>query len=197
MFGSLLTQIANELKLKCIARCQRRLNSVSKIGLFIMSKPRLLDIGCGAGGAASGYAEDFDVTGLDIVFQPRYPFRFLQADMLTYPLDGYDAYHLSATCQGFSLASRFHSGTQAKYPNLLPAMRARLQRTGKPYVIENVAGAPLIKALMLCGTMFGLNVVRHRYFESNVFIFQPDHFPHTRRTGKPGTIPQNGEYWCV
>lgn len=166
-----------------------------------MDKPVLLDLCCCAGGAARGYHDaGFEVIGVDIAPQPNYPYRFLQADGLDY-LDSADlsqvsAIHVSAPCQGFSLASHFH-GVQGNYPNLIPLFRSRLRDLNKPYVIENVAGAPLEKSIMLCGTMFGLNVVRHRYFETNILILQPHHVKHTRRTGKPGAIPAENEYWCV
>jgi DNA (cytosine-5)-methyltransferase 1 len=162
-----------------------------------MNKPRLLDLCCCAGGAAVGYARaGFEVVGVDLEPQPDYPYEFIRADALTFPLDGFDAYHASPTCKGFSVAANFHH-SQDRHPNLIPAIRVRLAATGKPYIIENVAGAPLIKCLMLCGVMFGLNVVRHRYFESNVSLRQPKHPKHTRRTGKPGAIPAPDEYWCV
>jgi hypothetical protein len=163
-----------------------------------MDKPRLLDLFCGAGGITKGFQQaGFYVVGVDINPQPHYcGDEFIQADALTINLDGYDAYTASPPCQGFSFASHFHS-IQANYPNLIPATRARLQTTGKPYVIENVSGAPLRKAIMLCGSMFGLNVTRHRYFETNVLLFQPEHLPHPKKTGKPGAIPRNGEYWCI
>jgi DNA (cytosine-5)-methyltransferase 1 len=162
-----------------------------------MSKPRLLDLCCCAGGAAVGYARaGFEVVGVDIEPQPDYPFRFIQADALTFPLVGFDAYHASPPCKGFSVAANFHH-SHSRHPNLIPALRARLAATGKPYIIENVAGAPLRKCLMLCGVMFGLNVVRHRYFESNLHLVQPAHLRHKKRAGKPGTIPAPDEYWCV
>lgn len=162
-----------------------------------MSKPRLLDLCCCAGGAAVGYARaGFEVVGVDLEPQPDYPFEFLRGDALTVSLAGFDAYHASPTCKGFSVAAHFHH-SQSRHPNLIPALRARLAATGKPYIIENVAGAPLRKSLMLCGVMFGLNVVRHRYFESNIPLSQPLHPRHVKRTGKPGAIPAPGEYWCV
>lgn len=162
-----------------------------------MTKPILLDLFCGAGGAARGYHDaGFEVVGVDLHPQPRYPYRFIQADALTFPLDGFDAYHASPLCKGFSLSAHFHH-SQSRHPNQIPPIRARLAATGKPYIIENVAGAPLNKAIMLCGVMFGLNVVRHRYFESNILLFQPDHPRHAKKTGKPGAIPAENEYWCV
>jgi DNA (cytosine-5)-methyltransferase 1 len=162
-----------------------------------MSKPRLLDLCCCAGGAAVGYARaGFEVVGVDLEPQPDYPYAFVQADALTFPLDGFDAYHASPTCKGFSFSAHFHH-SQSRHLNLIPALRARLAATGKPYIIENVAGAPLLKCLMLCGEMFGLNVVRHRYFESNIRLSQPRYPRHTKRAGKPGAIPAPDEYWCV
>jgi DNA (cytosine-5)-methyltransferase 1 len=168
-----------------------------------VNKPILLDVCCGAGGITRGFQDaGFYVVGVDNQPQPRYcGDEFYRDDCIhflgTQDLSRYDAFHASAPCQGFSLASTFHAGTQEKYSNLIPEIRERFQQIGKPYTIENVAGSPLIKALMLCGTMFGLNVVRHRYFESNLLIFQPAHYPHAKRTGKPGAVPAPGEYWCV
>ncbi len=124
-------------------------------------RPRLLDLFCGAGGAAMGYQRaGFDVVGVDIAPQPRFPFTFVQADALTFPLDGFDAIHASPPCQGYS-DLRHRWGRD--YPRLIEEMRERL--TGRPYVIENVQGAPLLNPVTLCGSMFGLGVWRHRIFE--------------------------------
>jgi DNA (cytosine-5)-methyltransferase 1 len=141
--------------------------------------PRLLDLFCGAGGAAMGYHRaGFEVVGVDIVPQPRYPFESHQADALTFPLDGFNAVHASPPCQPFTIASAFHPGTKAAHDDLIDGVRRRLATTGAPTVIENVPGAPLRHDVLLCGEMFGLALHRHRYFEiGNALCLQP---PHTR-----------------
>lgn len=134
-------------------------------------KPRLLDLFCGAGGAGMGYHRaGFDVVGVDIAPQPRYPFEFHQADAMTYPLDGFDAIHASPPCPRYANVTRWR-GDQDAHPDLLPPIRQRLDESGLPWVIENVVGAPMRADLMLCGSMFGLKVRRHRWFESNILLF--------------------------
>src|SRR4030042_5909308 len=126
-----------------------------------MSKPRLLDLFCGVGGASMGYYRaGFEVVGVDIKPQPHYPFKFYQTDALEFPLEGYDAYHASPPCKGLSQASACRPGLADKYPNDIPTIRERLIAAGKPYVIENVPWALsyLRNPLLLCGTMFGLKV---------------------------------------
>lgn len=128
-----------------------------------MSRPRLLDLFCCAGGASMGYYRaGFDVVGVDIERQPNYPFPFHQADALTFPLDGFDVIHASPPCQDYSTTASLHD---VEYPRLVEPVRERLQATGLPYVIENVQGAPLVNAIRLCGSSFGLGVRRHRLFE--------------------------------
>lgn len=135
-------------------------------------KPRLLDLFCGAGGAAMGYSRaGFDVVGVDIKPQPHYPFEFVQADALTflspnYDYEPFDAIHASPPCQRYSAVTP--AQRRNEHPDLIAATRWMLQATGLPYVIENVAGAPLIAPFRLCGSSFGLPLQRHRYFESNV-----------------------------
>ena len=147
------------------------------------SKPVLLDLFCGAGGCAVGYARaGFEVIGVDIVAQPRYPYRFIQADALTFPLSGFDVIHASPPCQLYSVTWPIW---QRDYPEIVPLIRARLWASGKPFVIENVVGAPLPEAMLLCGTMFDLGVLRHRLFESNVLLFAPGDCQH-RGTVKLG-----------
>jgi DNA (cytosine-5)-methyltransferase 1 len=131
-------------------------------------RPLLLDLFCGAGGAAMGYHRaGFEVVGVDINPQPHYPFEFHQADAMTFPLDGYDVIHASPPCQSFTAYRRKGHGVGDKYPNLIPNVRRRLQSSGKPYIIENVPGAPLEHPVTLCGSAFGLDIRRHRLFESN------------------------------
>ncbi|CAM06190.1 DNA cytosine methyltransferase [Saccharopolyspora erythraea] len=133
-----------------------------------MTSPRLLDLFCGAGGAGKGYADaGFDVVGVDIAPQPDYPFEFHQADALTFLAahgTEFDVVHASPPCQASSALTK---GTNRgrSYPQLIPQTRTALVQLGVPWVIENVAGAPIRKDLMLCGEMFGLAVLRHRFFE--------------------------------
>jgi DNA (cytosine-5)-methyltransferase 1 len=150
-----------------------------------MSKPRLLDLFCGAGGAAMGYSRaGFEVVGVDINPQPHYPFTFIQADVFDYldrwtdPLhqlaDGFDAIHASPPCQAYSTTKGLRQ--ENVHPELVGPVRDLLRATGLPYVIENVVGAPLENPLMLCGSMFeGLRVYRHRLFECEPPIYWPPH----------------------
>jgi len=142
------------------------------------TRPRLLDLFCGAGGAAVGYHRaGFEVVGVDIKSQPRFPFEFHQADALTYSLDGFDVIHASPPCQRYSIAERIH-GNKEKYPDLIAPIRSRLKENGSFYVIENVPGAPLHTPVMLCGLMFDLRILRHRYFETYPFFMVPGHPQH-------------------
>lgn len=139
-----------------------------------MSKPRLLDLFCGAGGATRGYQRaGFYVVGVDIKMQPRYcGDEFIQADAMTFPLGGYDAIHASPPCQRFSVM-RVLPHAKA-HPDLIEPIRARLVAVGVPWVIENVPGAPLRNPITLCGSMFGLRsspkryLRRHRLFEMSL-----------------------------
>jgi DNA (cytosine-5)-methyltransferase 1 len=129
-------------------------------------KPRLLDLFCGAGGAGMGYHRaGFDVTGVDIRPQPRYPFTFIQGDAMTFPLDGFDAIHASPPCQAYSVANNIHG--RGDHPMLIEPIRQRLLDRGVPYVIENVPRAPLLNPITICGLTLGLNVKRHRLFETS------------------------------
>lgn len=134
---------------------------------------RALDLFCGAGGASMGlYRAGFDVTGVDLHPQPRYPFRFIRADALTVDLSGYDLIWASPPCQAFT-AYRRRFNHVAQRPNLIPAVRARLREAAASSVIENVPGAPLGRPTVLCGSMFALDVRRHRLFETSFPVSQP------------------------
>lgn len=128
--------------------------------------PRLLDLFCGAGGAAVGYHRaGWDVVGVDIEPQPNYPFEFIQCDALDALVGqgwAYDAIHASPPCQRWLGVPKALG--EDEYPDLLAPTRDLLVATGLPYVIENVPGAPL-DGFVLCGTTFGLPIVRHRRFE--------------------------------
>lgn len=151
-------------------------------------KPLLLDLFCGAGGAAVGYHRaGFNVVGVDHHPQKRYPFEFVQADALEYLLKNggrFDAIHASPPCQAHSVITP----DKSKHADLILDTREALQRFDVPYVIENVSGArkSLVNPIMLCGAQFDLKVYRHRYFESNVLLFQPEHQPHQDNTPRAG-----------
>lgn len=140
---------------------------------------RLLDLFSCAGGAAMGYHRaGFEVVGVDIDPQPRYPFEHHVADALAFVAEHgheFDAIHASPPCQAYSATRSLHSNT---HPELVEPTREALIATWKPWVMENVPGAPLRDPLILCGTEFGLvaddvdgrplQLIRHRLFESNV-----------------------------
>jgi DNA (cytosine-5)-methyltransferase 1 len=137
-------------------------------------KPRLLDLFCCAGGAGMGYHQaGFEVVGVDIRPQPKYPFAFVMAEALSMDSAGFDAIHASPPCQAHSTISHV-SGRE--HVDLIPETRAFLERSGLPWVMENVPGAPLREPFLLCGTMFGLRtgcgaeLRRHRYFETNWWV---------------------------
>lgn len=148
-----------------------------------MSKLRLLDLFCCAGGAGAGYAQaGFEVVGVDLYRQPRYPFEFIQADALTltpgWIARNFDAVHASPPCQ-FATPLK-HAPNGKTHPNLIPGTRKLLKAAGLPYVIENVEKARehLVNPVMLCGTMFdlgaeGCQLQRHRLFEASFKLTTP------------------------
>lgn len=133
----------------------------------------------------------FDVVGVDISPQPKYPFEFHQADALTFALDGFDAIHASPPCQAFTRARKLQGN---EHPELIEPIRKRLKAFGVPYVIENVPGAPLLNPITLCGTSFGMRMYRHRLFETNFAVVEPPHPAHQWRNVKMGRKPKNGEF---
>ena len=142
-------------------------------------RPRLLDLFCGAGGAAMGYHRaGFDVVGVDINPQPNYPFEFIQGDAMqllrNYRALGFcpfDVIHASPPCPRYSTITP--AATRGSHPDLVEPVREALADIGLPYIIENVVGAPMLTGFILCGSMFGLKVRRHRLFESNMLIMPP------------------------
>jgi DNA (cytosine-5)-methyltransferase 1 len=140
-----------------------------------MKKPRVLDLFCCAGGASKGFHDaGFDVTGVDIVPRPSYPFRFVQGDALTVDLQGFDLIWASPKCQ-FATAYKRRPGHVRESANMIPDVRARLIAHGTPYILENVEGARahLESPFTLCGSMFGLEVRRHRCFETSFPVLAP------------------------
>ena len=135
---------------------------------------RLLDLFCGAGGAAMGYSRaGFEVVGVDHLPQKHYPFEFHQADALEYLAEHgreFDVIHASPPCQRFS-TMRKGRWRDREHQDLIFPTRVSLLKQGRPYIIENVPGAPLVDPLTLCGTMFGLQTKhgsqlrRHRICE--------------------------------
>lgn len=128
---------------------------------------KALDLFCKAGGSSMGlHRAGFDVTGVDIEPQKRYPFKFVLGDALEYVAEHgreYDLVIAGPPCQLYCVMAHMSKGG---YPDLVGPTREALQATGRPYIIENVPGAPLINPIKLCGTMFpGLRVIRHRLFE--------------------------------
>jgi DNA (cytosine-5)-methyltransferase 1 len=166
-----------------------------------------LDLFCGAGGAAMGYHRaGFEVVGVDIKPQPNYPFEFIQADAIEY-LDNwirhdvtrlveFDAIHASPPCQRW-LGVPKALGSYI-YPDLLSPTRRLLKRSGLPWVIENIPGAPL-DGFILCGATFLLPVVRHRRFETSPpILMAPSSCQQSswgRGTAHPGTYPYAHGAW--
>jgi len=157
------------------------------------SRPAVLDLFCSAGGAGMGYwLAGFDVVGVDIEPQKRYPFRFIQADALRFPVPGFDLIHASPVCKSYSATAVLND---ASHPRQIEAVRDRLAGSGVPYVIENVPGAPLRSPIMLCGAMFpGLRVYRHRLFETSFPIVAPPEPEHRWPLAKMGRPVRPGEF---
>ena len=156
---------------------------------------KALDLFCGAGGASEGlHRAGFEVTGVDLWSQRKYPFEFIRHNAITFPLEGFDFIWASPPCQKYSVCHRINRGAQA---DLIPTIRERLQKTKTPWVIENVVGAPLINPITLCGTMFDLPLYKHRLFECSFNITAPKHKKHEIRLAKMGRRPREDEYMHI
>lgn len=169
-----------------------------------MSRPKLLDLFCCQGGASMGYHRaGFEVVGVDLAPQPRYPFEFHRADALKFLLENwgdFDAYHASPPCQAHTNARKLRGND---HPDYIRAIREALVLIAdhswrpRPWVIENVPGSPVRADAELCGAMFGLRTYRHRLFESNVSLSAPEHPEHVVPTTKMGRAPRDGEFMHV
>lgn len=142
---------------------------------------------CGGGGATLGYMKYFDVTGVDHILQSGYPGKFVRGDAIEYLQrhhEDFDAFHASPPCPRSSRITpwQYRNG----WKDWITPTREALIATGKPWVIENVEGAPLRRDITLCGTQFGLPLYRHRIFEvSWLNIEQPEPCVHDRPTWYP------------
>ena len=153
---------------------------------------------CCGGGATLGYQlAGFEVTGVDIEYQSRYRgSEFIQSDAIEYLENNYslfDAIHASPPCQFYSLTRRGVSKNKS-YADLIGLTRRAILKTGLPYIMENVVGAPLISPILLCGAMFDLRTYRHRLFESNFNLIAPNHPEHKFKTAKMGRPIKENEF---
>jgi DNA (cytosine-5)-methyltransferase 1 len=156
-----------------------------------MNRPRLLDLFCGAGGAAMGYHRaGFEVVGVDIKLQKHYPFEFHQADALEYCAEHgreFDVIHASPPCQDFIPTIPRKHGTG----HFLADVRELLIETGIPWVIENIPGAPMRADYRLCGCMFQLpRLRRQRLFETSWIGFAL--LPPCQHTEHPISVTGHG-----
>ena len=138
----------------------------------------VLDLFCCAGGAGEGYRQaGFDLVGVDIVPQPKNPHRLVVADALEYLREHghkFDLIHASPPCQAYTKAGKQWRNEGKEYPDMIEDTRKALIASGKPWVIENVPGAPLVNPILLNGSVFGIKVHRPRYFESSFELPQPE-----------------------
>lgn len=158
-------------------------------------RPRLLDLYCKQGGAGMGYHRaGFDVVGVDIEPQSRYPFEFHQGDALEYLAEHgheFDAVHASPPCHDHTSLRSLSGPNGTGY--LLAATREALGGVRAPWVIENVPGSPMRVDLMLCGAMFGLRTYRHRWFEFGDYMLPPQ-LPHPRHRVLTSTFKRKKQY---
>lgn len=148
-------------------------------------KLRAIDLFCGGGGVTKGLQNaGFHVTGVDINPQPRYcGDEFHQGDALAFDVSGFDLICASPPCQRYSLASKSQRNAGKEYPDLLPSTREKLKNSGCHWIMENVPGAPMRPDIVLCGSMFGLRVIRHRWYECSFPVF--DLFPPCQHPSNP------------
>ena len=160
-------------------------------------KMKLLDLCCKAGGTSKGYKDaGFDVIGVDTVSQPNYPFEFRLGDGLEFLSkygQDFDLISVSPPCQKYSKSATQWRKEGKEYPDLISPFRRLLIKLGKPYVIENVPGAPLINPIFLNGYMFGILVHRPRYFECSFPVKQPNILTSSPKPIKMGRPVKDGD----
>lgn len=161
---------------------------------------RILDLFCGAGGAAKGYADaGFEVVGVDINPQKRYPYEFVKGDWHEFfeaHWQEFDVFHASPPCQSYS---KTRSISKSTAPKLITEVRVAFAKTYKPYVIENVVGSAseLINPIRLRGNQFGLKVIRDRLFEVNPWILSSPVVPVTGTTNSHRGLSTGGDWITV
>ncbi|MGA5084065.1 SAM-dependent methyltransferase [Streptomyces pseudogriseolus] len=158
----------------------------------------VLDTYCCQGGASMGYyLAGFDVVGIDRDEQPHYPFAFIQGDAVEYIRahgHEYDLIAGSPPCQRYTKAQRIMN---REHPDLVGPTRDAMEATGRPWIIENVEGAPLLDTVTLCGAMFGMRTYRHREFESSLPLGTRLHPRHLAPVAKMGRPVRDGEFMHI
>jgi DNA (cytosine-5)-methyltransferase 1 len=161
---------------------------------------RIVDLFCGAGGASVGYSKAFpdaEIVGVDVVRQHDYPFEFILADAMTFDVSGFDLIHASPPCKLWTVARKVAAAKTDvlfdPHPDLLTPTLARLRELSTPWVVENVPGAPLSPAVVLCGSMFGLRVRRHRLFATS-FVVDPPRCRHDLQSDVVGVYGLGGAW---
>lgn len=134
-----------------------------------ITRPKILSLCSSAGGFDMGlHMAGFEVHSTDIDTQPNNPFYFRQVDALTVDLSGYEAYHGSPPCQGYT---RLRHLSTIQHPKLLGDLRHRFlaEAPGVPYVMENVEDAKdfMVNPSRICGSALGMRIRRHRLIEAN------------------------------
>lgn len=169
---------------------------------MITKKIKILDLYCGCGGCSIGYYQGFSrhgyepvITGVDINPQPNYPYTFVLSDAITYLLKfgrTFDIIHASPPCQFYSTTKNLNKSV---HPDLISTVRECLLQVSKPYIIENVVGSPLINPILICGLMVGLDMPRHRLFETSFKVIQPNHPIHKKKCTPMGRKHIDGLYY--
>lgn len=165
---------------------------------------RVVDLYCGVGGASKGWARaGFEVVGVDIEAQPDYPFEFVKGDALEFDVSGFDFIMACPPCQNhiaITAGNRGRVGWTDGHVNLVSPTRVKLVEAGVPWVMECGVGRHLRRDLMLCGEMFGLGVLRHRWFEFSDMVVPPA-TAHVKHRGKVRGwrhgVYQDGPYVAV